>query len=345
MPNGFYVINKTPVFLTFQNYNKVLRACESQGMLDANRPMAFADDKREKQEEYNAICLYLLQLQKENPKQYDNFATFSCYDDEAKDNLYALLENFGAFYSRQNRGLFSAPYFGFRKIHQKEYSPVEELVFEFTGDMYDIRFPIGRRYYFCYTNRKKTAGIELLIDTDAVESLHGTLESFIVFFKTGLVLKGNSGNISMYIDAVSSNGEQTENATSPVITTNGKISYYKKDGTLERQQELNNDNIGDTNGMMVRCIMKNGTIHEGFSDPFRTQGEPKYDGAIHDFIYLWTWDNLNEETHQLTGDSATKFNQTFTPLAIQEIGQIDAILYSNPRWGGRLTNHFFINTP
>ena len=229
MPTGFYVINKTPVFLTFQNYNKILRACESIGLLDVNRPMVFADDKKGNREEYDAICSYLLQLQKESPKQYDNIATFSCYEDEAKDNLYALLEDFGAFYSRQNRGLFSAPCFGFRKVHQKEYSPVEKLVSEFMGDMYDIHFPIGKRYYFCYTNQKETSGIEILIDTDAVELLHGTLESFVVFFKTGLVLKGNRGNISMYIDAVSSNEEQTENSASSAITTNGKISYYKKD--------------------------------------------------------------------------------------------------------------------
>ena len=121
------------------------------------------------------------------------------------------------------------------------------------------------------------------------------------------------------------------------------ISYYKLDGTLDKTEELNNDNIASTNGMMVRCSMKDGTICEGFSDPFRTHGKPIYDGKIHDVIYLWTWDHLDEETHKLVGDVETKFDQTFVPVIIDEIICIDAILHSNPRWGGRLTNSFSID--
>ena len=123
----------------------------------------------------------------------------------------------------------------------------------------------------------------------------------------------------------------------------GKISYYKKDGTLQYQKELNNENIGETIGMMIRCTMKNGGFCEGFADPFRTHGKAEFDGAFHDFIYLWTWDHLDEETHRLVGDFHTKFDQTFVPVAIQEIESIDAILYSNPRWGGKLINRFSLN--
>lgn len=127
------------------------------------------------------------------------------------------------------------------------------------------------------------------------------------------------------------------------IINQGKISYYTADGTLKEQQELNNENIGNTNGMMLRCFMQNGTIHEGFSDPYRTHGKPPYDGGIHDFIYLWTWDYLDEKTHKLIGDDTTKFDQTFVPVPIHEIIRIDAILFSNPRWGGKLTNRFFVD--
>lgn len=123
-----------------------------------------------------------------------------------------------------------------------------------------------------------------------------------------------------------------------------KISYYTLDGKLKEQQDLTGGNIGNTNGMMLRCFMQNGTVCEGFSDPYRTHGEPPYDGSIHDYIYLWTWDHLDEETHKLVGDSTTKFDQTFVPVPIHEIIRIDAILYSNPRWGGKLVNHFFVNT-
>lgn len=122
-----------------------------------------------------------------------------------------------------------------------------------------------------------------------------------------------------------------------------KISYYTADGEFKEQQDLNYDNLGNTNGMMIRCFMQNGNSIEGFADPYRTHGMPPYDGSIHDDIYLWTWDHLDEGTHQLVGDNVTKFDQTFVPVPIQEIIHIDAILYSNPHWGGMLTNRFFID--
>ena len=119
-----------------------------------------------------------------------------------------------------------------------------------------------------------------------------------------------------------------------------RISYYTWDGRLKEQQELYTANIGDTNGMMVRCLLRDGTVREGFSDPYRTRGEPPYDGSVHDVVYLWTWEHLDEETHRLMGDERTRFDQTFVSVPIHEIVGMDAILYSNPRWGGRLTNRF-----
>ena len=123
----------------------------------------------------------------------------------------------------------------------------------------------------------------------------------------------------------------------------GIIAYYTADGKFKEQQDLNYDSLGNTNGMMLRCFMKDGTQMEGFADPYRTHGMPPYDGSIHDYIYLWTWDHLDEKIHRLVGDDDTKFDQTHVPVPIHEIIHIDAILYSNPRWGGRLTNRFFID--
>ena len=123
----------------------------------------------------------------------------------------------------------------------------------------------------------------------------------------------------------------------------GKISYYKKDGTLVVQEELTADNTMGTLGMMVRCIMKNGDICEGFSD---IQGPPDRRNGLsvkRGILYLWTWTNLDEETHRLMGDEKTKYDQTFTPVLIDKIVSMDAIVYSNPRWGGKLTNRFFID--
>ena len=122
----------------------------------------------------------------------------------------------------------------------------------------------------------------------------------------------------------------------------GKISYYKRDGTLVAQEELTADHTMGTLGMMVRCIMKNGDICEGYSD---IQGPPNRRNGLsvrRGILYLWTWTNLDEKTHRLMGDEKTKYDQTFTPIAINKIVSMDAILYSNPRWGGGLTNRFFL---
>ena len=37
-----------------------------------------------------------------------------------------------------------------------------------------------------------------------------------------------------------------------------------------------------------------------------------------------------------------KYNQTFKKVNIDEIIKVESILYSNPRWGGKLTNKFSI---
>lgn len=122
-----------------------------------------------------------------------------------------------------------------------------------------------------------------------------------------------------------------------------KIYYYKNDGSLEGEEPLNIECLGNINGMMVKCHMKNGTIQIGFADPYRTLNEAEYTGEVKDVIYLWTWDNIDESAHRLIGDDDDKYSQTFIPVKIKYIIRIDAILFSNPRWGGLLTNKFYID--
>lgn len=119
-----------------------------------------------------------------------------------------------------------------------------------------------------------------------------------------------------------------------------KIKYYKFDGTLDHEELLSEDALAGTNGMLIRCHMNDGTIEVGYSDPYRTHVNEEWDGEVHDYIYLWTWDNIDEETHKLIGDDKTKYNQTFRKIIINKINTVDAILYSNPKWGGKLTNKF-----
>ena len=124
----------------------------------------------------------------------------------------------------------------------------------------------------------------------------------------------------------------------------GYITYYNLDGTFHSKEILNKENLAEVIGTMIRCTMNNGNTYEGFSSPFRKYGSNESKEKNYDILYLWTWDNLDEETHQLIGDEETKFNTTYTPIFIDDIISIDVILFSAPRWGGRLYNHFFIDT-
>ena len=118
------------------------------------------------------------------------------------------------------------------------------------------------------------------------------------------------------------------------------IKFYKYDGTLEKEIPLIDENLAKTNGMLLKCYLNNKKEKIGYGDPYRTHDKDSYDGEVHDYINLWTWDNLDEERHQLIGDDDNKYNQTFIKVDIDSIISVEAILYSNPRWGGKLTNKF-----
>ncbi len=120
----------------------------------------------------------------------------------------------------------------------------------------------------------------------------------------------------------------------------GKIQYYELNGNKKCEEKLNEENLGNINGMMSKCYLIDGTEKVGYADPYRTHDKKQYDNKVHDYIYLWTWDNLDENTHQLIGDDDSKYNQTFIPININEIKNIEVILYSNAKWSEKLTNIF-----
>ena len=95
--------------------------------------------------------------------------------------------------------------------------------------------------------------------------------------------------------------------------------------------------------MMTRCTLKDGSIVVGYADPFRSNDKEGFDLKIHDYIYLWTFDNLDEVTNKLIGDDKNRYNQTYKKVIINDILLVESIMYSNPRWGGKLTNKFIIN--
>ena len=127
-----------------------------------------------------------------------------------------------------------------------------------------------------------------------------------------------------------------------IIKGKYKIIFYKQNGEISDIKELTNDNLELINGMMTRCTLGDVSQIVGFADPFRTCDRNSYDGNVHDNIFLWTWDNLDEENHKLIGDENNKYNQTFKKVITDEIIKVESILYSNPRWRGKLTNKFSI---
>lgn len=118
-----------------------------------------------------------------------------------------------------------------------------------------------------------------------------------------------------------------------------KITFYKLNGEISNEELLNEKSLGHINGMMIKCYMKNGLEEIGFADPYRTH-DKNFDNLVHDYIYLCTWDNLDDDKHALIGDDVSKYNQTLKKVNIEDIVNIEAILHSNPRWSGKLTNSF-----
>ncbi len=121
-----------------------------------------------------------------------------------------------------------------------------------------------------------------------------------------------------------------------------KIIFYNNNGTFYREEDLTLENLRYTAGMMSKCSMSDGTIYTGFADPFRVNPKSSlpFDNEVHDFIYLSKWENLDEESHQLIGNDNEKYNQIYQKVEIEKISKMECILYSGPRWGGRLTNRF-----
>jgi len=118
-----------------------------------------------------------------------------------------------------------------------------------------------------------------------------------------------------------------------------KIIFYKYNGDFDREEELNEDNLANTNGLIIKCHLKDGSEKVGYSDPYRLHDDNTFI-VVEDYIYLVTWTNLDEETHELVGDGDSMYDRTYTRVNIDDIISVEAILFSNPKWGGRLTNLF-----
>jgi hypothetical protein len=118
------------------------------------------------------------------------------------------------------------------------------------------------------------------------------------------------------------------------------IKTYQRNGKLASTDKLTNENLAKIAGMLSKVILKNGNFVVGYIDPLRIEGKKEeYDGTVHDYIYLWTFKNLDEEKQK--HDIKDGFN--IEKVIISDIEDVHSILHSHPRWGGRITNKFWID--
>lgn len=123
-----------------------------------------------------------------------------------------------------------------------------------------------------------------------------------------------------------------------------KMIFYKRSGEKEEEKELTIENLEYCHGQLVKCRLISKEERVGYADVFRcSKSKEEWDGKVHDFIYLWTWKNLDEEINTLIGDEISQYDVNLEKVNIDEIIKIESILYSGPRWGGKLTNKFFID--
>ena len=117
------------------------------------------------------------------------------------------------------------------------------------------------------------------------------------------------------------------------------IMIYNRSGELTATKDLTNENLSTIAGTLSRIILKDGTSIEGYIDPLRVEGKDEFDGTVHDYIYLWTFKNLDENNQIYNIEDGINIEK----VIISDIKSVHAILYSHPKWGGKLTNKFFID--
>ena len=113
-----------------------------------------------------------------------------------------------------------------------------------------------------------------------------------------------------------------------------EISIYSLSGGLVKRAEVTADSF-DFNllGEKVRVKTADGTEVEGFWDTaISTQGLPAK-------VKIGRYD-LDEATGTLQSG-----REIFTFIQSAKIVKIEAILHSNPRWGGKVTNRFEFSEP
>ena len=122
------------------------------------------------------------------------------------------------------------------------------------------------------------------------------------------------------------------------------ITFYKRNGEIEKEVPLNEITVKDCHGMKIKCTLIDGSEHVGFANPYYSIEEQKIivgaNAYLLGYITLETFAHLDEETHTFLGEDSQKYDINSKAIAISLITHIDAILYSGLRWGVVPTNKF-----
>ncbi len=153
-----YLTNgKHPAFLTLKKLNKLLVMLQTKGECPVVPAKEELFGGKTLDQANKKLCEYLKKLEKSDNAFYlKEYYEFNCKGEEAKDNLYALLD----------AATIVHRLIGFKPLR---------------NSTYDTRFPYGKQYYWVVSSQSHNE-IQLLIDTNQLICFHGNLNRFIVEF-------------------------------------------------------------------------------------------------------------------------------------------------------------------
>lgn len=154
----YYTKGQYPAFLTLKRLNYVLRELERLGQYPNVSPAEVVFGGKGMDAVNDAIARHLKQYERDHHDQYiEQFYEFACTGEEARDNLYALLDAAACIHK----------FVGFRH----------------TDTSFDVRFPLGKRYTYI-VSKHGSREVLLEIDTDTLIGYSGNLRCFSIEFNT-----------------------------------------------------------------------------------------------------------------------------------------------------------------
>lgn len=168
-----YIVDKQPIFLTFKNYNFVLKSLtESETTSIEERYAAEISGGKERERLDKKIIAFL-----STNKEYINYGNFELEGKEAQEEVSTLLQAYRWVYGG----------FDFYKFTTTWLNPFGRFApFEYCSA--DLHYPYGKQFYITKVSKKQFFKreaeplIHILIDTEKITYIKGKLSSFEIKF-------------------------------------------------------------------------------------------------------------------------------------------------------------------